>query len=119
MKTNKFLLMGLTGMALLFTACKKNDPNPDNRSDTTTCLHSVTIDDQSYIDLFKDLNVEKTTTANATISQVTFLRTRIMFLCWKKLRTVCSSTRKIPTDWKNQEIHLSFLPNQQQTRWHF
>lgn len=31
MKTNKFLLMGLTGMALLFTACKKNDPNPDNR----------------------------------------------------------------------------------------
>lgn len=67
MKTNKFLLMGLTGMALLFTACKKNDPNPDNRSDTTTCLHCVTIDDQSYIDLFKDLNVEKTTTANALV----------------------------------------------------
>ena len=79
--TGKLIVRYLTGFKLpvqvdiaemcirdsLFTACKKNDPNPDNRSDTTTCLHSVTIDDQSYIDLFKDLNVEKTTTANALV----------------------------------------------------
>ncbi|HCC50920.1 MAG TPA: hypothetical protein DEQ30_01785 [Porphyromonadaceae bacterium] len=67
MKTNEFLWVSLAGIALIFSACDKDDPNPNGRPDTTTCLHSVMIDDQSYIDLFEDLNVEKTTTANALV----------------------------------------------------
>ncbi|MBE9488361.1 MAG: hypothetical protein IMY73_04160 [Bacteroidetes bacterium] len=67
MKTKEFLLMSLATISIFVSACDKDDPSSEKRENTTTCLHSVVIDDHSYIDLFKDLDVEKTTTSNSLI----------------------------------------------------
>ena len=67
MNTKKLIsLLSIIGMLFLMSACDDdNGPDNSNNNGEANFLHSVIIGKQSYISLFKDLDVGSTTTDNA------------------------------------------------------
>lgn len=58
MKKLFFLLV--SGMFLCFTSCEKGGSNPSPAEEDMSFVHTVTVGDNVYLSLFKDLNVQET-----------------------------------------------------------
>ena len=64
---NQWFLLSLLATFLSFISCSKDDPFPTDGEDDMSFVHSVTVGDNAYVSLFKDLNVEQTSTQNSLV----------------------------------------------------
>ena len=64
---NQWFLLSLLATFLSFISCSKDDPFPTDEEDDMSFVHSVTVGDNAYVSLFKDLNVEQTSTQNSLV----------------------------------------------------
>lgn len=56
---NQWFLLSLLATFLSFISCSKDDPFPTDEEDDMSFVHSVTVGDNAYVSLFKDLNVNR------------------------------------------------------------
>ena len=64
---NQWFLLSLLATFLSFISCSEDDPFPTDGEDDMSFVHSVTVGDNAYVSLFKDLNVEQTSTQNSLV----------------------------------------------------
>ena len=64
---NQWFLLSLIATFLSFTSCNEDDPFPTNEEGDMSFVHSVTVGDNAYVSLFKDLSIEQTSTQNSLI----------------------------------------------------
>ncbi len=72
------VLLSLLATFLSFISCSKDDPFPTDEEDDMSFVHSVTVGDNAYVSLFKDLNVEQTSTQNSLV----FAKRIFSFYLW-------------------------------------
>ena len=73
---NQWFLLSLLATFLSFISCSEDDPFPTDGEDDMSFVHSVTVGDNAYVSLFKDLNVEQTSTQNSLV----FAKESFLFL---------------------------------------
>ena len=52
---NQWFLLSLLATFLSFISCSKDDPFPTDEEDDMSFVHSVTVGDNAYVSLFRDI----------------------------------------------------------------